>query len=149
MTGTSESNWQTAAVVQALVFLLAAYNALQVIRAWRGFREAGVSSGLWAGWFSSAAAAAIAAFFIIAPGLAPAGLFFRLPFALGWFVPAIVIALEVQRRLEILGTSRTEWIERIASSTMWIAIGNLALLSVVVVYAMMVAKTMEVPGMPR
>ena len=51
--------------------------------------------------------------------------------------------------MEILGTSRTEWIERIASSTMWIAIGNLALLSVVVVYAMMVAKTMEVPGMPR
>ena len=132
-----------------IVLLVSVYNAWQILAVLRAVRQFQLSTALWGFWLGSALVAVFVAFVVYFPGLAPEWPFLQLPIALVWFTPAIAAGMAVERKLQVMGTARTERLEKIAVWTMQLGILNVAILTVAYVYALMVVDASKATGLPR
>jgi hypothetical protein len=130
-----------------IVLLLSLYNAWQSVWALRAMREFELSMALWGLWVASALLAVFVAFCLYFPGLAPSWSLLRLPIALAWFTPAIAAGMAIERKLQVKGTARTERLEKIASSTMYLGILTVGILIAAYAFSLMVVETSN-SGLP-
>jgi hypothetical protein len=132
-----------------IVLLLSVYNLWQILGALRGLREFQLPFVLWGFWLASALLGVIVAVFLYFPGLAPPWSLLRLPIAFFWFMPAIAAGMAVERKLQLIGTARTERLEKIASSTMYLGIVTVGILIAAYVYTLMIIEAGHSTGLPR
>jgi hypothetical protein len=93
-------------------------------RQWIAAGEFGISSAARFIWVASILMALVATIGLMIPKFA---MVLPMPFALALFIPSIATGRYLTRKLEVLGTSKTENLEKVTSNTTWVGIFGAAL----------------------